>query len=119
MMNKIIVCVKDPQLLPERQTISSVCRDLRASIDFSVNPGEMIGVSAGVKTHIPHGRQSKVYARSGLPSKCHLMLANSVAVFDADYRGEYILQFFNYTKDIVHHEKYTRLCQIEFMPYYV
>jgi len=118
-MKKIIVCVKDPKLMPERQTPSSICRDLRGSVDFSVHPGEVVRISAGVKTHIPHGRQCKMYARSWLPTKWHLMLANSVAIFDADYRWEYIMQFFNYTKDIVHQEKYARLCQIEFMPYYI
>jgi dUTPase len=58
------------------------------------------------------------FARSSLPTKHNLMLANSVAIFDADYRGEYIMQFFNYTDIEVKHEKYTRLAQMEFSPFY-
>lgn len=67
---------------------------------------------------MPLGRGSKVYARSSLPTKAHLMLANATAIFDADFRGEYILQLYNYTSSPVSHPAYTRLAQIEFFPYY-
>ena len=47
-----------------------------------------------------------------------LMLANGTAIFDADYRGEYIMQFFNFSKENKAFEKYTRMTQIEFILYY-
>ncbi len=47
------------------------------------------------------------------------MLANNTAIFDADYRWEYIMQFFNFTKESVKLEKYTRTNQMEFAPYYI
>ncbi|MDR0282816.1 MAG: hypothetical protein LBI53_06100 [Candidatus Peribacteria bacterium] len=77
----------------------------------------MVKISAGIKTYMPLGRGSRVYARSSLPTKANLMIANSVAVFDADFRGEYLMQFYNYTNKIVQHPAYTRLAQIEFFPY--
>ena len=46
------------------------------------------------------------------------MLANSVGIIDSDYRGEYLMQLFNYTKEAITIEQGTRLCQIEFCPHY-
>jgi dUTPase len=45
------------------------------------------------------------------------MIANAVAIFDADFRGEYIMQFYNYTSEPVEVPAYTRLEQLEFFPY--
>jgi dUTPase len=58
-----------------------------------------------------------MYARSSLPTKTGLMVANSVAVFDADYRGEYLGQLYNFTSDNVEIPAFTRLMQLEFFPY--
>lgn len=118
-MEKIIVCTYDEKLLPEKQTPGAVCRDMRTSIDFEVQPGEVQLVSAWFKTYLPVWWVCKFYARSGLPTKAHLMQANGVAIMDHDYRWEYWMQMYNFTKDVVKHEKYTRLCQIEFTPCYV
>ena len=59
-----------------------------------------------------------MYARSSLPIKFGLMLANSVGIIDADYRGEYFMQLYNFTQNPIQIKKYTRLCQIEFVPHY-
>lgn len=45
------------------------------------------------------------------------MLANSVGIIDSDYRGEYLMQLFNYTKEAITIEQGTRICQIEFCPH--
>ncbi len=47
------------------------------------------------------------------------MVANHIGIFDADYRGEYIMQFYNFTKENSSFEKYSRLTQMEFSPYYI
>jgi hypothetical protein len=60
----------------------------------------------------------KIYARSSLPCKTGLMLWNSVALIDSDYRGEYFLQIYNFTNKPISIEKYTRLCQLEFAPHH-
>ena len=46
------------------------------------------------------------------------MLANNVGIIDSDYRGEYLMQLFNCTKEAITIEQGTRLCQIEFCPHY-
>ncbi|MDR0608340.1 MAG: hypothetical protein LBG52_08665 [Candidatus Peribacteria bacterium] len=71
----------------------------------------------GIKAFLPTGRGARMYARSSLPTKTGLMIANAVAVFDADYRGEYLGQFYNFTSDRVQIPAFTRLLQLEFFPY--
>ncbi len=115
---KIIVCSYDKQLIPEKHSDSAVCWDLRIAKDIVVEPGQLVLVGLWIKTFIPHGRQSKIYARSGLPIKMWLMLANSVWVIDADYRGEYRVQLYNFGQEIRKYPQYTRMFQLEFLPYY-
>ena len=45
------------------------------------------------------------------------MVANAVAVFDSDFRGEYLMQLYNYTSSPITIPAYTRLMQLEFFPY--
>ena len=116
-MNDILICTKDPKLKPTRKTEFAACLDLSISKDTVVQPWDIAKISAWVKTVLPKGWQCKVYARSSLPGKFGLMLANNVAIFDADYRGEYILQLFNFTDEVVKIKKYTRLAQMDFQPY--
>ena len=66
---------------------------------------------------MPQGRGSKMYARSSLPTKTGLMVANNVAIFDSDFRGEYLMQLYNYTSETVNIPAFTRLIQLEFFPY--
>jgi dUTPase len=85
---------------------------------FTVHPGTISKVGTGIKTFLPQGRGTKMYARSSLPTKTGLMLANSVAIFDSDFRGEYLMQLYNYTSEKVTIPAFTRLAQLEFFPYY-
>ncbi len=117
-LTPIIICVSDAAYLPEKHTAGAVCRDLRISTDITVAPGEIILAPTGVKIACPEGRHTKIYARSGLPIKSWLMLANSVGVIDNDYRGEYFLQLYNCTQQTVQHSKGTRLWQLEIVPYF-
>lgn len=118
-MNTIQIISKFPEFLPERKTIGSVCLDLMVIEDVVVAPGKIKVVSAGIKTVIPMWWHAKVYARSGLPTKQWLTLANAVAIFDADYRGEYRMQLRNISDQVVEVKKWTRVCQIEFCPTYM
>ena len=118
-MNKIIVCTYDEKLLPVKMTAWSVCYDMFCGEDFEIESGEVVKVPNWVKTYLPIWWQVKVYARSGLPTKTWLMLANGVAVYDADYRWKYLMQLYNFTKEKLSFKKYTRLTQMEFAPYYV
>ena len=117
-MSTIIHCVKDSQCLPEKKTQGAICRDLRLTEEVTIAPGELKTAWTWLKTFIPNGRQCKMYARSWLPVKHGVTLANWVAVFDSDYRGEYIVQLLNISQETVTLTKYMRVAQIDFLPAY-
>lgn len=117
--NTILIISKDTSFLPERKTIWSVCLDLCVSEDVTIPAGKIKVAPSGVKTVIPYWRHSKVYARSGLPTKQWLTLANAVAIIDSDYRWEYWLQLWNISDQDVSLSKWTRVCQVEFCPTYI
>lgn len=117
-MEKILICSYDWAFLPEKKTPEAMCRDIKSTQDFTIQPWEIQLIKSGIKTFIPTGRCCKMYARSSLPIKNGLMLANSVGLIDSDYRGEYLMQLFNCTREPISIEKWTRLCQIEFAPHY-
>lgn len=117
-MNTILICVQDRAFLPEKKTPEAACRDIKCAEQISIAPGTIKLVKSGVKTYIPSGRYARMYARSSLPLKNGLMLANSVGIIDSDYRGEYLMQLFNCTNEEIVIEQGTRLCQIEFCPHY-
>ena len=96
----------------------ALCRDLFCTENLKVNPWEIVKIRAGIKTSFPQGRGAKIYARSSLPSKMHLMLANAVAIIDSDYRGEYLIQVYNFTDQEVFLEAWTRIAQMEIFESY-
>lgn len=118
-MDKIIVCTYDEKLLPIKMTSWAVCLDMFIENDFEIGPGEVIKVTSWIKTYLPIWWHVKIFARSWLATKMWLILANSVAVIDSDFRGNYVVQFFNYTKEKLSFKKYSRLTQMEFLPYYI
>jgi dUTPase len=116
-INNILVCSFDEQLLPVKWTSGSVCWDVKCRETFSIAPWKIIKVWTGIKTFLPQGRGTKMYARSSLPTKVGLMSANNVAIFDSDFRGEYLMQLYNFTSEVVRVPAFTRLMQLEFFPY--
>jgi len=117
-MEKIIVCSYDKKFLPEKKSLWAVCWDLRIVENIEIDVWELKIIWTGIKTFFPRWRHSKVYIRSGLPVKFGLTLANSVAVIDADYRWEYMVQLYNFWTEKMFLEKNTRIAQLEILPYY-
>lgn len=117
-MQNILICTYDKELIPERKTDYSVGWDIKIKEDVIINPQSVIKVSAWIKTSMPKWWQCQVFARSWL-HKYWLMIANSVALFDADYRWEYLILLYNFTNEVVKLDKYTRIAQLDFQPYYI
>ena len=117
-MQNILICTYDENLLPEKKTPEAIAWDIKTSIVFTLEPWELKLIPSGIKTVMPVWWCCKIYARSSLPCKTGLMLWNSVALIDSDYRGEYFLQIYNFTNKPISIEKYTRLCQLEFAPHH-
>jgi len=73
--------------LPEYQTPGSAAFDLAAAAPATIAPGEVRLVPTGLVIEVPPGMFLGIFARSSLPVKRGLMVANGVGVVDSDYCG--------------------------------
>jgi dUTP pyrophosphatase len=86
--------------LPFRGSLHAACLDVYAHSVKIERPNKMI-VGLGFSTEIPVGYKGTVVPRSSL-SKENWVLANSIGVIDADYRGEWMMVF-RCLGDMIHH----------------
>lgn len=75
--------------LPARATTGAAGFDVAsAEPDFVLRPGERRLVHTGLEMELPPGVECQVRPRSGLALRHGIMLPNSPATIDPDYRGE-------------------------------
>lgn len=72
---------------PQYQTAGAAGFDLAASADVTIAPGAVALVPTGLVMAVPPGHFLGIFARSSLPLKRGLVVANGVGVVDADYCG--------------------------------
>ena len=77
--------------LPIKGSLHAACFDVYAASVKIERPNKMI-VGLGFATEIPKGYKGIIVPRSSL-SKENWVLANSIGVIDADYRGEWMVVF--------------------------
>ena len=116
-MQNIIFCSYNEDLLPYKATEWSIWRDLKLAEDCSVQQWSVTLAPTWVKVALPLGWGVKVYARSSLPIKFGLIVANSVWLIDADYRWEIKVELtsLNWEKNL---EAWMRIAQLEICPYF-
>lgn len=85
--------------IPVRATNGSAGFDIYVPRNLICPAGETIIIDTGIKTQIPDGYVMHIYPRSSIGIKQHLMLANTVAVIDSDYRDTIKLAIHNYGTD--------------------
>lgn len=111
----------DPAVpLPKYESAGAAGFDLAASIDMTVQPGEVTLVPTGLVIAVPPGHFLGVFARSSTPLKRGLMVANGVGVVDEDFCGpqdEIKIEVFNFTSNAVAITRGDRLAQGIFIPY--
>ena len=73
--------------LPEHHSGGAAAFDLASREDVTVAPGEVRLVGTGLVVEIPRGHFLAVVARSSLPIKKGLLVANAIGVVDSDYCG--------------------------------
>lgn len=110
---------ESPELAPVRAHPTDAGLDLRAKLEYFINPHQRVMVGTGISVMIPFGYVGLLFARSSL-SKKGLILANSVGVIDSDYRGE-ILAPLIFTpvsdeQNYAHIEKLERIVQLVITP---
>jgi len=88
--------------IPFRKTQLSAGYDFAAVDNVEIKPGEVCLVPTGIKAYMLKGEVLKIYARSSLAINKKLMMANNVAIIDADYynndgnEGEIFISLFNF-----------------------
>ena len=105
--------------LPEYQTKGAAGFDLAASIEMTIQPGEVTLVPTGLVIEVPDGHFLGVFARSSTPLKRGLMVANGVGIVDSDYCGpkdEIKIEVFNFTTGPVTVRSGDRLAQGVILP---
>ena len=116
-MQNIIFCSYNGDLLPYRATEWSICWDLKLAEDVVIPQWSVVLASTWVKSALPLWWWIKIYARSSLPVKYWIIVANSVGIIDSDYRGEIKVELtsLNWEKRL---EAWTRIAQLEICQYF-
>lgn len=110
----------DPSIeLPKYHTTESAGFDIASNQDVVIPAGEVVKISTGLVIAAPSGYFLLVSARSSLPLKKGLNMANGIGVIDPDYAGpndEIHIIVHNFTKASVEVKKGERLAQGIFLP---
>ena len=116
-MQNITFCSYNWDLLPYKATEWAIGRDLKLAEDCTIKQWEVTLAPTWVKVALPLGWGVKIYARSSLPIKFGLIVANSVWLIDSDYRWEFKVELtsLNWEKNL---EAWTRIAQLEICPYF-
>ena len=88
MINIKVKKLHSSAVLPTFAHDTDACMDLYAVEDVMFRPGEVKFLRSGLAFEIPRGYYIEVRPRSGLASKRQIIILNSPATIDADYRGE-------------------------------
>lgn len=106
-------------VLPQYHTNESAGFDIASSGDITIPPGEVVKIPTGLVIAAPVGHFLLIAARSSLPLKKGLNMANGIGVVDPDYAGpsdEIQIIVYNFTKQVVEVKKGERLAQGIFLP---
>jgi dUTP pyrophosphatase len=110
----------DPSVeLPKYHTSESAGFDIASSADVAIPPGEVFKIPTGLVIAAPKGHFLLIAARSSLPLKKGLTMANGIGVVDPDYAGpndQIHIIVHNFTKETVEVKKGDRLAQGIFLP---
>ena len=100
--------------MPRYQTEESAAFDLASSEDAVIAPKEIKLLHTGLIIEAPKEHFLVIAARSSLPKKKGLTVAQGIGIVDRDYSGpedEIRLQVFNFTDQSVEVKKGERLAQ--------
>ena len=110
-------------VLPTRSSSKSAGYDFRIPESVTLEPGGKKLVFSDVKAYMESDEVLKIYPRSGLSTKKGIILANIVAIIDADYvdnesnDGNIGICLWNTSNETVVLEAGERVCQGIFVKY--
>lgn len=110
----------DPTIpLPAYQTAGAAAFDLAASMDMTIEPGQVTLVPTGLVVEVPRDHYLAIFARSSTPIKQGLIVANGVGIVDSDYCGpedEIKIEVWNFRSEPVTVRRGDRLAQGMILP---
>lgn len=113
-MNTIKIKSINQGIIPSKQTTLASAYDCYANEQIFLYPKETELVPLGFALNMPEHIHAKLYIRSSLALKKHLLLGNGVGVIDSDYRHEVKAIIVNNSAYPVTINKGDRIAQIEF-----
>jgi dUTP pyrophosphatase len=115
----------DNYLLPKRSTSKSSGYDFYSPIDICVHPGSKKLIWTNIKAYMQDDEVLQIYIRSSVGIKKGLVLANQVAIIDADYHsnpdndGNIGICLYNRTNETIMVKAGERIAQGIFVKYLV
>ncbi len=115
---EVSTLVEENTALPTYSTAGAAGADVRARIQepLTVEPGERVLISTGLRFAIPEGYEIQVRPRSGLALNHGLTLLNTPGTIDSDYRGEVGVILINHGKESFIVEPGMRIAQLVLCP---
>lgn len=80
--------INDNINLPTYAKAGDAGMDIISPEEYTINPGETIVISTGIKVAIPEGYAILIQPRSGMSVKTKLRIANTPGLIDSGYRDE-------------------------------
>jgi dUTP pyrophosphatase len=106
--------------LPSYATSGSAGLDLFAAIPSEIpctlNPGERMLITTGIRIAVPEGYEAQVRPRSGLALRHGIGMVNSPGTIDADYRGVIQVLLVNLGEAAVTFRRGDRIAQLVVAP---
>ena len=100
----------EDSIIPTYATDGSACFDIPSYYKHDMYPGRTIVVGTGLAVEIPRGFMLELRPRSGLSTK-GVILVNSPATIDSDYRGELKVILHNFSSNYHYIYKTDRIAQ--------
>jgi dUTP pyrophosphatase len=113
--DKLVIIFKklnDNAKTPEYKTKDAAGMDLASAETCVLKAGTFLTVSTGLAMELPTGYEMQIRSRSGLASKNGVVVLNSPATIDADYRGELKVILINHGKEDFKIEVGDRIAQM-------
>ena len=109
-------------MLPKRATSGSAGYDFYLPFDLTIKPNESVKVYTGIRAKIDPDYVLMIFPRSGLGTKYHLMLDNTVGVIDSDYynalnEGHIIIALTNHSDKVLELKRGDRFAQGVFLKF--
>lgn len=84
--------------------------DCYSTLDVDLMPGDKINIPLGIKLQLPSNTVALVLPKSGL--SFHSGLTTVTGLIDNGYRGEISMLATNISDNIIHINRYQKVCQI-------